>query len=288
MPFRVVVAFAAFALAGHGAALQNEPQQHGQPTLVQLARPFAVRYTVAIESLIDYRVRSEGAERSEEQIRSVVKEEFGQTTVDGRVQIRCNRRSIESGRGGPLTTKESGRTFEITGEGKDRRVQALDGKEVEPGFADHLGRWTDLLALVPGRAVLPGATWKVDITDLDKALTLGRPVADLPFECELQGVRGNVATITFKAGQKKRGKSEGQGELEEEWALDLELSGVVQLDVAAQRPLEVQVRGKFSVSTRLFKSERDLESRLPVRKEIGRINVEADRVISIVKFSYPE
>lgn len=288
MPLRMVAGLAVYAVAAMSAARQDEPQRAGQATLVRLGKPFAVRYVVAIESLVDYRIRSEGAERSEEQVRLIVREEFAHVTADGRAQIRCNRRSVESGRGGPIHTKESGRTFEVTGEGRDRKVRALDGQEVDPGFAEHIGRWTDLLALVPDKAVAPGETWKVQIANLDKSLTLGRPVDGLQFECELQGVHGNVATVTFKGEGKKQGKSEGQDELEEELALDWALSGTVQVDVAAQRPLEVQVRGKFAISTRLYKNERDVESRLPVRKEIGRINVEADRMISTVRFSYPE
>jgi hypothetical protein len=288
MPFRVVAGLAFAATLCFAVSGQDEPRGSGPEIVVKLGNPFALRYAVAVESLVDYRVRSEAAERTEEQVRLIVKEEFAQVTVDGRTEIRCNRRSIESGRGGPVNTAEAGRTFEIMGAGKERRVRAADGKEVDPAFADHLGRWTDLLALVPGKAVRPGETWKVEVSNLDKSLTLGRPVAGLSFECELQGVRDGVATITYKASQKKEGKTESQEELEEEWSLDLGLSGFVQIDTTAGRPKEVQVRGRFSLATKLFKNERDLESRVPVRKEIGRITVEADRVISTVKFSYPE
>ena len=289
MPFRVLAGFLVVAAAASGARSQDEMPKAQDPTagtLLKIGKPFSARYGIAIDSLLDYKVISDAAERSEETYRVIVKEEFSQATSDGKSQVRCDRRSIETGRGGPVQSTETGRTFEISGDGKNRRVESTDGKEIDPGFADHLGRWTDLLALVPNKEVQPGETWKVELPNLEKALTLGHGLSALSITCELQDVKDGVATIGFKASHKADSKSEG--EIEQDSSVSLELSGALRLNVAAARPLEVQIRGRFTIATKLFKADRDLETRQPIRKEVGKVTVEADRVISTVKFSYPE
>jgi len=289
MPFRVLAGLLILVATAPGAKSQDEMPKGQDPaagTLLKIGKPFASRYTVAIDSLLDYKIVSDAAERSEETHRLIVKEEFSQATSDGKSQVRCDRRSIETGRGGPVQSTESGRTFDISGEGKNRKVEASDGQAVDPDFADHLGRWSDLLALVPNREVQPGESWKVDFPNLEKALTLGHGLNALSFTCELQGVTDGVATIGFKVSHKAESKAEG--EIEQESSITLELSGALKLNVASNRPLEVQIRGKFGIATRLFKADRDLETRQPIRKEVGKVTVEADRVISTVRFSYPE
>jgi hypothetical protein len=283
MSSRVIVMSLGVVLCTLCIFAQDAPTEK---VLLEIGEPVSVAYGVSINSLLETSIISAGAERNEEKHRTVVKEEYEQVLMDGRLRIACRKRSEELSRGGAETKPEEGRTFVVSGKGETRKVVALDGGPVSEDFAAHLGRWTDFFPLVPGREVEVGETWNVELTGLGQSLELSGPVKKLKFECKLIGVSEGIATIGIKT-QHTGSLDEREGQMEKETKVEMDLSGSLKLDIANKRPLSVQLRGTFKIETELVKVSRSIKDNTTQRESKGVITVTGDRVISSLTFSYP-
>lgn len=286
MTLALSLALGVFPLRAGAAQDKEHPPSTdgGESYEFSVGSPFAARYEVQIESRVRYTARTRASEERRQSHSISVRQAFTQEHAEGGVRITCTRALRQLDDGEVWSLPQAGRTYIVSEKGGKRTVRRSDGGTVDPDFAAHLGRWEQFSRLLPADKVHPGDRWKVSLRDLSGMLRLPGPIPSIEAACVLEQVtQAGVAVIGFEMAHE--GKTPGEKEVTR---ASLRLKGILRFDLGAGRPLDVRLKGSFTIETVLYTTQRNPENRTEEKAELGRVILQADSVSASVRFSYPK
>lgn len=240
--------------------------------------PQGQKATVTMESVMPLMLEGKStADTKTSEVSLVTKEKFTHEVVlPNRVRIVCESSSTRRN-ANDIPNPASGKTFYLDSSGGKRSVQTDEGNPFEDPFADHLGRWLDVGAVLPPNEVAKGDTWTSDLSSLGRTVDFNFELPALQVQCTLEDVKDNLATIRFKWDYD--GKSKGK-------ALVVSMTGDLVMDIAKKRPVTIRFNGSFTETEDMIEIGRNANDRTSEQNKLGTVKIECKRFFTTVSLEY--
>lgn len=215
-------------------------------------------------------IKTTSAESRTQSLSISVEEEFEQSGGGNELSVRCTRCVLK--RDGVATrSAHEGREFKLVRSEQGVRVLGQDGKPAEG--TERIGDWLDLEKLLPGQEVAVGASWKVKAG----GFAAGVPVSEVEYTCKLEKVEGDEAHIVVTGA--------GSGD-QAAARYEIKLAGLLVVDTARKRIRSFDVNGSLWSSEKHFKVEKDLNTGVERKREIGVIEMTSKKLTAKITFGY--
>lgn len=215
-------------------------------------------------------IKSVSAESKVHSVSVSVEEEFEQSGASNELTVACTR-SVVKRDGVATRSAHEGKKFKLVRNGQGIKILGEDNKPAEG--AERVGDWLDLEKLLPAQEVAVGDSWKVKAN----GLAAGVPVAEIEYTCKLEKAEGEEAHIVVT------GAATGdQAALK----YDVKLAGLLVVDTGKKRVKSFEITGTLWSSEKHFKVEKDLNTGIERKREVGTIEMISKKLTAKVSFSY--